>query len=264
MVNIFSDSVTCAEVYDDLQSEQYDRDSGWSAQVTLICPFEDRHTLVSEIVGGRKSWPGLTLDISPRAKSAGIRPLPTASPSSADLQAFLWQYSLVTINYETTFQNEDEEGDIFSESLEPAVEFQLQDYNRFRWTGQAGKRILEGEAPGKLVYSLAIVRTIYELAALPEEVLTCLGHVNDADYTSDILGLTFVEESLLFEPGAPNRTIKSDGSGLWTLPLKFVYKPETWNKYWRAETSAYESMYDLGDPGPYKSYPTADFSAVLF
>jgi hypothetical protein len=168
--------------------------------------------------------------------------------------------ALVTVAYST------EEEDLLSESLEPTAEFITLDYKRFRWSGADGDPLLEGEAPGKLVRNLNLVRNIMKIVDIPVATLDLPGSVNHEDYVSALLGLTFPAETLLFQPPAMSRTITTAGAKAWNLNLKFSYKPWGWNKYWRSKTETYERIYIVGMSGadPYNMYPLNDFSDFLF
>jgi hypothetical protein len=158
------------------------------------------------------------------------------------------------------------EADLVSESLEPTAEFQILDYTRFRWGSKDGDPILEGEAPGKVTRSLALTRQLFKLTTIPTDVLDMIGKVNDASYVSTLLGLTFPAQTLLFQPPSMGRTITTAGSKGWNLTMRFHYKPNGWNKFWRAAASppAWESMYDKDVVAAYENYEPDDFSNLLF
>ena len=119
------------------------------------------------------------------------------------------------------------------------------------------------QSPGRLIRGLTISRTLYQVTALPIALITSIGKVNDADYISALLVLTFAAETLLYTPPNMNRTITTAGDKGWTVNMKFMYKPDTWNKFWRSTTQAYEAIFIAGGI-EYKNYPLADFSSLLF
>lgn len=248
-------SITCCEEFG---SQQENRTlSDWSPSVVLRCAWSSRHALVADLLGNRREWPHGTGD-KPRAVSASIVPFPSTEVGTITGQSHNYDDALVTVNYSSNV-----ESDLVSESLEPTVEFQILDYKRFRWGSGSGDPLLEGEAPGKQLRGLNLVRTFYGLSSLPTEILTGVGKVHNASYVSSLLGLTFAADTLLFVPPSLNRTITTAGSRGWTATVKFVYKPETWNKFWRASSGAYESIYLAGSGSAYESYPPANLSALL-
>ena len=248
-------TVACAEEHD-AQSENWNLDSA-SARVTLRCAWDDRHDLVQDILGNQRVWPhdgsGLLYPTS-----ATVEPWPSIYSSSGQECTYL--DALVTVSYGTEVE------DLISESLEPTTEFMKLDYRRFRWGAVNGDPLLKNEAPGKLYKGLNLIRTIYDVASpLPTTLLTLPGAVNDADYVSSLLGLTFPEETLLFTPPKMDRSITTAGAEGWTLQLKFVYKAAGWNKFWREKTEDWEDMYLINGGGAaYKNYPLEDFSDFLY
>lgn len=259
MANIWS-SVDCCEVQN-TRSETFTR-NGLEASVTLQCDYADRHALAADIVGLRKPFPLTSYTLPPLAVGAAIRfGNERAENSNGEL---VYQDALVTITY-----SNDEEEDLVSESLEPTAEFITLDFRRFRWGSVTGAPVLEGEAPGKQFKGMNLVRTHFNIEPpLPGVLLTAMGGVNDAIYTSSLLGLAFDEETLLYQPPALSRTITTAGDRAFDITLKFSYKPEGWNKYYRAATGIWERMYltpSLGAAGGvWNSYPLKDFSSLLF
>jgi hypothetical protein len=173
--------------------------------------------------------------------------------------------ALVTINYSTK-----EPEELIAESLEPTAEFITLDYRRFRWGAANGDPVLEGEAPGKLLHGLNLVRTYYKIANPPAAILTLPGSVNNGAYNSSLLGLTFPVETLLFQPPQLSRKIDTEGAKKWDMTLKFTFKPEGWNKFWRAKTQQFERFWIVSTDGygvdvgvQYNMYPLKDFSSLL-
>jgi len=230
-----------------------------TCSVVLRCTWDNRHLLVADLIGNAKEWPYGSFSYPPRCKTAAIRP--AATTYEEDGQGIDYQDALVTANYSTNV-DENEEEDLMSESLEPTTEFLTLDHKRFRWGSETGDPVQEGEAPGKLVKGLNLVRKLFKVTAIPASVLTLPGSVNNAPYTSSILGLTFPAETLLFSPPTLERTITTGGVRAWNVTLKFSYKVGGWNQFWRAATGSVDRMYLVGI-GQYNSYPLADFSTFL-
>ena len=244
-------SITCYEEHGTATETRTLED--WTASVVVRCDWANRHSLVADVLGNRREWPHAAN--GPVAQTATINPAPTRYGVTG--QCINYIDALVTINYGT------EKKDLISESLEPTAEFITLDYKRFRWGAANGTPLIEGEAPGKLVRGLSLVRTMYEVPApLPISLIELPGSVNDANYTSTLLGLTFPTETLLYQPPNLSRTITTAGTDGFTLTLKFMYKKEGWNKFWRHETQQYERIF-MVDGGQYDNYPLDDFSDFL-
>lgn len=246
--------VPCAEEHLSI-SENIDVEGGINAQVTLRCDWEDRFALMQDILTVSKDYPQSGFNVNPQAYACACRPAEGKATSVGQINYY--EYALVTVSYSTKIK------DLVSESIEPTVEFLTLDHKRFRWGAADGDVLLEGEAPGMQMRGMNIVRTLYAIQQVPAAVLTSMGKSNDAAYTSQLLGLTFDTETLLYHPPNLSRVITSAGTEGFTLTMKFQYKPETWNKYWRAKTQTYEKIY-LAGGAEYKNFPPADFSSLLY
>lgn len=232
--------------------------NGAECAVTLRCNWEARHDLVADLLGNRRPWPHGVWADPPRATAASIRPFPDAGITVGD--SITYDHALVDVTYSTR-----EEVDVISESLEPTVEFLRLDYRNFRWEGAGGRPLKEDEAPGKVYKSLNLVRTHHAVEPpLPISLLDLIGYVNDVEYFSALLGLTFPAETLLFQPPIPSRTVTSLGSRAFNLQMRFAYKPNGWNVFWRAESGIWERMYYKDNLTSYYNYPLGDFSDFLF
>jgi hypothetical protein len=237
-----------------------------SASVQLMCAWADRHDVVAEIVGGYYIWPYAGAFIKPPyATSAAIKPF-GGKALGVTSGAINYDKALITINY--SHRDGEDPEDLYSESFEPTCEFLTLDYKKFSWANDTADgpadALLEDEAPGQLLRGANLVRTIYKLDTLPGALLTCFGCVNQDSYVSATLGLTFPAETLLYSPPALDRTRKADGSGAWDVQVSFGIKPNGWNKFWRSKTQDWAEMWDNEAEQIYKSYPTGDFSSLLF
>lgn len=242
-------AIDCAEEHASV-NETYELETGLSATVTLRCAWADRFLLMEDIMG--RVWPHASGAWANKASSVPDKSNYVEVGQSAD-----YVHALVTVNYGTKVK------DLFSESLEPTAEFVTGDHKGFRWSAVNGDPLLEGEAPGYLRKGLNLVRTLYQLAAIPASTLTCVGKSNSAAYVSGMLGLTFAAQTLLFQPPTMNRTFKTTGTEGWTLQTKFAYKPETWNKFFRSKTNSWETIVNV-DGTTYIPYPPASFADFLF
>jgi hypothetical protein len=258
----YSDSEVC-EVQGSIREDFGEEDI--TCSVTLQCAWDIRHAVVEDIVGNYMLWPHmLGFARAPYAQTAGIVPLDSKGVTSG--QSITYEDALITVNY--GFGDGEDPEDLFSESLEPTAEFITLDYKKFSWINDTddgpGDALLEGEAPGKLLRGMNLVRTVFKVTSLPPALLTCFGCVNAATYVSGVLGFTFNEETLLYNPPTTDRTINTAGTDGWNIQLRFGIKPEGWNKFWRSKTQTWEVMWDNEAEQEYKSYPTGDFSSLLF
>lgn len=245
-------SVSCSEVFATI-NENYTVLSGGSATVQLQCNWSDRHALINDLLGTPRSFP---YNASLTAMQAGCVPLP--SKPTTDGQACVYTDALVTVTYSNQIV------DVASEVIEPFTEFNELDYRRFRWTsGVTGRPLIEGEQAPFQIPMLNLVRTRYRLSEIPAEVITCLGCCNSIAYTSEILGITFGAETMLYQPQGINRSFTTLGTTGWTLGIKFACKPWGWNKFWNSSAQAYQNIYLAGATVPYKPYTPTLFGALL-
>jgi len=263
-MSIVYSSIPCCEEVDGCNEGADDKKT--TASVKLRCAYSDRWALVADILNSRAIYPKAPPEFVKklRAKTASIAPF--ATDLVTDGQALGYGHAIVTINYETSDRDDQDGEDSFAEEIEPSAEFITLDFKRFRWKEATGDPLQENEAPGRLVKGLNLVRTWYDVQfPLPGALLTLIGKVNEKNYASSLLGLTFEKETLLFQPPSIKRKVKSNGTMKADLTMKMSYKPETWNKYWRAKSQAYEKIF-VNDTTwkEYKNYPTGDFTPVLF
>lgn len=265
-MGLYSTTVASKEVGYTLR-EDHDVDSGSNMSVQLECAWADRYNLLNEILGNEYTWPhGAFTNVV--AKKAQIIPQRTQYTEHGSGGGIVYQTALVTIQYLAPNNNIDETagGDLYSETLEPVVEFIKQNPDRFAWASGTGPPVSKEEAPGKQVYMMNIVRTLYNLASVPAAVFTCIGGVNDTAYVSATLGFSFGVETLLYQPPTLSRTVKIDGTKLWSLTMKFAYKPNGWNQFWRAgvNPAQWDEFYDIAAGAIYKNYHQVDMTSLLF
>ena len=246
-------SVACAEVPGTAQ-EVGDIQQGKSASVRLMCDWADRAALISDLLDTPRPWP----------KATGLVPYAVrASASWIGVEAYTTsgqectpEFAYVDVSYNTTII------DVASETIEPNMEAIPLDYRYFNW-GSPTQKLVEGEAPPFIFRSLNLTRTRYRLSVISNDVIDLVGHVNNASYVSPLLGLTFPAETLLYMPGSVNRSLSNFTTSGFTVTERFSYKPQGWNKYWRASTQSWETIYLAGAGGAYTAYPPADFAANL-
>jgi hypothetical protein len=270
MPNLWTEAATVAQTaYSDV--EQLDAFAGVNtAVVQLVCDWADRYTVVNDIIGNAKTWP-LGGSVTAVAIKAAIRGVQNSAYTTTNGTIGYAQAQI-----DITYSNQTEEAQTGAEdstafpdlkyvdSIEPTIEFQKLDFNQFRWDG--GDRLDEREAPARQLRGLSLVRTIYGFTTLPADTLSLVGKVNEDAYTSSLLGLAFAPETLLFTPPSISQNVQTDGSVKRTATIKMIYKPETWNKFWRAKTQTYVKMqkWDGAAWTDYDNYPVADMGNWLF
>jgi len=146
--------------------------------------------------------------------------------------------------------------DEFSNTLDPLVSTST--IERVTDAGSIENSIL---IPGA-TYTL----TWYRMKILPASVLKFLGTINSKPFVTKTLGLTFDAQTLLYQPSS----IRVDNKGLFTIPLRFLYKPapklginQGWNYFWQASTQTYEARYTVlnGTITQIKPYQVVDYDS---
>lgn len=248
-------SIACSEVHNSRQENWTDQIM--TASVQLDVDYAFRNDLISDVLTNKRVYPHSPHPERPTAKSCAVTFVPSRGTVTG--QIITYDLARVTVNYDSS-----QSDTLFSQSLEPNAEFIIQDYKQFRWSSATGDPLLEKEAPGKLRKSLNLTQSQYLVDFLNPKLLTAVGGVNDVEYVSPILGLTFAPETLLFEPPSLQQTITADGEDAWTVNLKFSYEPNGWNKYYRAKTDTWEEIYHVDVAGSaYENYEPTDFADLL-
>lgn len=255
-------TVACAEVSHSVSENA--TENGPNARVQLRCAWAVRAALVADIVGNLKEYPRVP-GCKAYAQSASVTPAP-GGETILDGQGNIYDEAIVTVNYSQlktgSGGGDTQNGQLFSESLEPSAEFTTLNHKDFRWGSATGDELEPQEAPGKLQIGMDYVLTRYNVTSIPAAILNNVGTVNASAISSYLLGLNFAAETALLCPVTPNRQIDASGTGKWTLPVRFSIKPSGWNRFWRAKTQSYEEIW-LADGGVYKSYPLSNMASLL-
>lgn len=256
-------SVDCSEVHG--TRREVWTDQGMVASVDLLCDYANRFLLVADILENRRVYPFSPSVEAPAAKSCAIQ-VGIGEQGTTVGQAISYSVSRVTVTYDSS-----QTDSLFAQSIEPTAEFRIEDHKQFRWGYDAlipwdpanGAPLMEKEAPGKLIKGLNLIQEHYNVNSLDARLISGVGEVNEEEYTSPILGLTFEAESLLFNPPSLRQTINTAGEVTWTVRTSWTYKKNGWNKYWRAATQEYGFIYHYASDDPYKSYTPSDISDLL-
>lgn len=247
-----------------------------TAKVNIQCAWNDRFVIAQDILGNLRTWPkpGPMQWLLP-IKSISIVPQPNSKFSIVDNQC-VYEKAVLSLNYQGNNASQDPgSGQLYSESLEPRLEYMPMDHKQFIWIPRNALTeiapVQEGESPSQPMYSMVLKRTLYRLSSIPATVFTAIGGVNNGAYYSSSLGLYADTECLLYKPPVTKRDVNADGSGDgWTLDMEFVYRPNGWNVFWNAQKQDWLRFAVRDYSGsnvqtiPYKPYPLRNFSSLLF
>lgn len=265
--------------------------TGFEATRTFKCAWADRHTLAGELRGGISDVNGVLTVVRPATYPAyplavvhdvQIKPFSgvildtelnrAGGNSSQEAQALLTvQYRVPSPNNAATkVHPEDDSGVLREFSVEPSVEYLTMPEGGLFW--QPGQIALgNNQGIGLRLYRLVINVTLSNLRELPEGALRLSGTVNEAAMSFPELGTgwVFQTETLLFVPGEARQSVREDGERVWSIPYRWHYKEETWNKFARSN-GEFEAVYRQVGEGEnaigaqrYRPYPLDDHTKLL-
>jgi len=305
-------SKVCREVHS-ARRENWNAENP-SANVRLVCSNDDKFEAIQDIIMMRRPYPFNKAAVYPNLYAASIQTNADRARFTTDSAEEVIDYTYETffdVMYTTlnnialydgallSFSGElsEQKGIIEAhETIDPDVEFITFDYRHFFWkpedwianpdpndpAQQNDLSKLEqwdrGSEGGLRLVKDVIHRRVRGYITLPMTIHTWEGATNISDYTSDVLGRTYPENTLLLT----DLTIRK-GPYNWfydtltyELAAKLTYRPDGWDKFPRLKcgTSASLSMEKVlvqckkeGGGGPiteYSPYPSRDMSEFLF
>lgn len=256
---VWSPVAECHEIHGTAQETFTETDI--QASVQLRCPYTMRRLVCQDLLVNRRRWPKFDLGVnSPRCNFAQTSP---ESGCDTDTTGGIYIYDSAIINVRYSLLTPQPE-QLFVETLEPNIEFITQDHFRFRWGAVDGDVLTENESPGKQFPSLSLTRQYFHLDSVPQSIFFDMGGVNAEPYFSVQLNHLFEAETLLLVPPKTSESYQSDGSEGVTMEVRWAYKPQGWNVFWRAKTQEWDRIYDFeNDEEPYYNYPLKTFAGVL-
>lgn len=265
MANEYSSTISCSEERSSY-SEQIDLQT-WSPSVTLRCAWDDRYNLYNDLNG--KPWIGADSGDPnpPRALGFVITGEAEVQPPVLGRQDYQYQFALLKITYQRVQKSTGGNSSIFdfyTESIEPTIEQLRVPHQRVFFQNAGSTRALEpDEAPTFPLYRERFKRTYFGMNVPLDSAFTSLqGNINNAAYTSSLLGLTYPARSILYGNRSIQTSVKTDGSQSTNMTLNFTYRQETWRKFWDWESNAFVSMID-GDGNAVAYPPEANLGPVL-
>ena len=151
-----------------------------------------------------------------------------------------------------------------TEAIEPANEFITLSHEGLHWAATDGPELESTEAPAKIIRMVDWVYTLHHLPSLPAWIWTHPGTVNNAVVWSRTLTKSFAAGTLLCGNPSTSREITSAGVTAWTVTVRLLYRPDTWNKFPRVKTAgtlAFEAIYD--STAAKNLYDTSNFASII-
>ena len=261
-------------------------DGNGSASVSLLVPWAQRYGVFDNILTELLEWP-YAPGCGMYASDGTITPYGSTTQALADGYGYQYEQAQLNINFKSGGDfgqpggGEDPEA-LYAETIEPNGEMvklnprDRSDRQIFYW-GRPGDvesllnvsdEVTDEEAPTRLIIGFDYVVKWTRLPSIPVAVLDVVDHVNDDTVTSGSLGLTFPAETLLCNAPVISRTVTATGSGsFFSMDIRFSYRKNGWNRYWRAKSQDYVSMFSY-DPDAmtqerYLNFPLTDLSDLL-
>jgi hypothetical protein len=265
---------TITETYEELLGSPTETisEEGFTAQRTLKCAWSDRLTLAAKFKGG---WFGSTYYVpqaypdfgSARVIAVTVNPYDekVLPAGGTDLTRASYTAAQLVVTYKTGTDSGNPADDgkpQVEESLEPFAEYLTLPAQGLFWGSTSGDPLKDDEAPGKLFRGVVWNYTVSGIVDIPDAVYDLTGKVNSSDEHSYSLNRTFAAETLLYTPPLLRRIVMPNGTLAWSIQMKFSYKPQGWNTFWRAKTQAWERIYNASGEAP--PYDTGDFEALIF
>lgn len=246
-------------------------EDGFTALRTLKCAWTDRITLAQQLKGGSLGgvyYQPHSYDALPFARVASIAVSPfydeEIRANGIDIKTAAYTVAQLAVSYRTGLSSGDDsdpDAVLVEESIEPFAEFLTLPATGFLWGSKTGEPLKDEEAPGKLFKGFNWVYSKSSLLLIPAPVFSLVGKVNSDSVRSKSLRFTFPAETLLYNPPILHRQSTADGAQAWGLEYRFSFKPQGWNRFWRAATGAWDRIFDAA--GPRDPYETGNFLTLV-
>lgn len=257
--------------------EEYLEDD-FRATMDVICAWETRrrlcHYFMVQFPYYERMWAN---GVFVRIRSIGVQPYTSETTEQKGLPSHaFYEKAKLTLQYtwkgpdndnqQNPDQNENDNTNLWEESIEPQCEFLTLPYDQFSWDADKKEPLREEEAPGILLKTLDYRVTFYNVTSPPSGILSAVGCVNSNTISARRLGLSFAPETLLYQPPVMSQTVSTAGSQGWKIDYRFTYKPWGWNKFFKPTNEEgmvgkWKSLYYKGEQ--FKVYGTANLNQLF-
>lgn len=279
----------CVEVHGTRQERFLTATTPPSATVKLKCLHTERYTVLRELLSTPAVYP-FSNEVCPGdydlyCTEAGLVPNYGAYTSDDSNVIDYLDYAFIDCTYTMLLGYFRDPGSLsnneyIEEGLEPRMETLPINNNYYVWgttTGsQSGSGAGEGdplstdESPVRYEPGVTYTRTIKGIRSFDIEWLNMQGTVHNQDFISSLLEMTFPADTLLLRSMTAVREWShvsySTCYPTWTVQLKYEYKPQTWNIFWRGGVQPPDYYYIKlkSDNTLFLPFDTADHSTFLF
>lgn len=248
---------------------------GLVASRLLRCDWGDRFQLARELLGYSKDtgftvtsyrphrYPAAShlfaqnISISGAGASGG-----SAAGDAAGNYNMTWAKADLSVEYLPRTVDDADPRTMVSESVEPNAEFLTLPSKLLYWDAAAKEPLGADEAPGLVVRMMNWVVTHHNVRSLHADFWELIGHVNDAAVESKTFGFTLAAETLLYQAPSLSREITTDGAQAWRVTVRFSYRPDGWNLFFKAGSTTPVAVYDKNGTQQYP-YTRSDFTNLV-
>ena len=235
----------------------------FEAWITVECDWLDRTAVYNQIIW--TEYPHI-----PSTGAYAVEGKMEGWGKSNDAGSNLIGYEKARIEFYYNNKIEFSGGFWISESLLPSTEFKPLDARMFCWVDNSPKPVGTGvpvrdqEAPSMRQVFADYLLTYHRVLLVPDAALTMIGACNHATVSSYTLNRSFPAETLTLVSSPARRSLYNMFTlRAWELKYHFRYTPNGANKFWRADTESWESVYRVGQSGRYIQHPLMNFQLLI-
>lgn len=264
-----------------------------NASVQLLVKYDERYEAMRSLLARAMPYP-FSDEISEvgyqlYCTSANIANVPSGYKSSDGQTIDYKNYAIINAVYQartgfykspgSTSNNE-----YVDEVFDPRMEALPVNNNYYKWSGSSGDDgsgsggsggggsndpLAPEESPTRFEPGVTLIKTIVGIEIFAPATYALQGTVNSSPYASNITGHNYATGTLLLRTLNANRSFSHvsyfTGTPTWTVTLRYEYKVQTWNKFWRGgvQPPSYQNILLRSDDSIVYPFPLANHTAYL-
>jgi len=264
-----------------------------NASVQLLVKYDERYEAMCSLLARAMPYP-FSDEISEvgyqlYCTSANIANVPSGYKSSDGQTIDYKNYAIINATYQartgfykspgSTSNNE-----YVDETFDPRMEALPVNNNYYKWSGAVDEGSGSGgsgstgsndplapeESPTRFEPGVTLIKTIVGLEIFAPATYALQGTVNSSPYASNITGHNYATGTLLLRTLNASRSFSHvsyfTGTPTWTVILRYEYKVQTWNKFWRGgvQPPSYQNILLRSDDSIVYPFPLRSHSVYLF
>jgi len=241
--------------------ERSNWDTGvFTATRVIYCEWDERTTAYNELIGQPYPYIAGTEAIAIDGKMAGW-----GESSDDGAGGIAYEQCQLTMYYSNVIRFVSNKW--ITEELLPSSEFRQLNAREFSWVQNdpesGGRPVKQEEAPSMRQVFLDYHLTYHKVLAVPAAVLTHQGACNHATVSSYTLNMSFPAETVILAAVSSRRSLATGFLSGWELHYHFRITPQGANKFWRADTKQWETIYRKNDSTRYIQHPLMNFTLLI-